>query len=372
MNFPSLDRALAAIRQVGDGQPAQQEAASRVAVTRGRRLGFAVAVGVAAAGIFVFANTFGKGRPSGPLLGADFFQVWYMMHALGAGLNPYVAGCPISPPCADTLQYYPLTAGVAIWPLTWLSAGMAATVFVGLSAALLVYAITRDGMWRVPMLLSYPFVVGIFSGQWAPLIIAASLIPGAEWLFAAKPQLGAVLFAARPGRRPLLLGCALVAASLVPMPSWPIAWWHSAAHSPFVRSPLLHFAWYAPVLLLAAFRWRTPEARLLLVLSLVPQTPFAYDQLVLWLVPRTHRESMNLTWCSWAMFGAWYLLEYDSRSPVVRLATFAPYLIFFLFLPCLLMVLRRPNSWPVERLDETSHARSDRAVMPGTLDENVR
>ena len=314
-----------------------------IALTRPQRVAFACAIGAAAAGVFVLFNTVGKGRPHGPLLGADFYQIWYMLHALGAGISPYVAGCPTVPPCADHGQYYPITAGIAVSPLGLLSAGTAAIAFVFLSTALLAYAVTRDGAWRVPALLSYPFVVAIISGQWAPLLVAASLTPGMEWLYAAKPQLGAVLFARWPSRRSFLLAGALVAVSLLVMPSWPIEWWRSAADSPYVRSPLLHFAWFAPILLLAAFRWRLPEARLLLAMSVVPQTPFAYDQLVLWLIPRSQREMMDLTWSSWLMFGAWRILSFDRDSGVVRLATFAPYLIVFLFLPCLVMVLRRPT-----------------------------
>jgi hypothetical protein len=176
--------------------------------------------------------------------------------------------------------------------------------------------------------------------------MAAALIPGAQWLYAAKPQLGMVLFASRPDARTVLLGSAFFLASLVLDPGWPLEWWRVAAGSPYVRSPVLKFAWFAPVLLLAGLRWRRPEGRLLLMLALVPQTPFAYDQLLLWFVPRTEREALNLTWLSWAMFGAWYALSYREQTEVVVLWTFAPYVTLFLFVPCLFMVLRRPNISP--------------------------
>src|SRR6185437_16309134 len=127
-------------------------------------------------------------------------------------------------------------------------------------------------------------------------------------------------------------------------PAWPLHWWPIARTSSYVKSPVLSFAWFAPVLLLAALRWRTPEGRLLLAMAILPQAPFAYDQLALWLIPRTHRESLLLTYCSWLQLAAWLAFTFDWRSGVVVLTSQAPYLIAGLFLPCLVMVLRRPNA----------------------------
>lgn len=308
-----------------------------------QQIALALGVGVASACLFFGAQVALAPNPRGPWMGADFYQIWAMVRALGSGLSPYAVGCTSIPPCADPNQYYPVTAGLAVWPLGALSPVLAAMAFAGLSAALLAYAIVRDGSRHAPLLLSYPFVIAIISGQWAPLLMAASLIPGAEWLYAAKPQLGLALFVTRPRARALLLTIAFLIASLVVMPGWPLEWWHSAVGSRFVRSPALGFAWYGPVLLLAGLRWRTREGRLLLALSLVPQTPFCYDQLLLWFVARTHRESLNLTWLSWLMFAAWYVFEAPRKEQMIQLASFAPYLIAFLFVPCLAMVLLRTN-----------------------------
>lgn len=274
--------------------------------------------------------------------GGDFYQDWLNARALVRGADPYAVGCPFSPPCAENRQYYPATAGAAMLPLGLLPAGVAAVLFVGLSAGLLGFAIARTGAWRAPMLLSWPFVVAAGNGQWAPLLIAAALLPGMQWLFPVKPQLGLALWLSRPSWRAILLGLVLVALSLILMPAWPLHWWRAASLNPYVRSPL-RWAWYAPVLLVAALRWRTPEGRLLLAMAILPQTPYAYDQLALWLIPRTHREAMTLTWCSWAAFGAWLVLRFDWRTGTVLLTTWAPYLVLFLYLPCLVMVLRRPN-----------------------------
>ena len=212
------------------------------------------------------------------------------------------------------------------------------------------------------MLLSWPFLVAAGNGQWAPILVAAALLPGLQWLYPVKPQLGLALWLWRPSWRALALSALLIALSLLVRPAWPLHWWPIARASSYVKSPVLSFAWFAPVLLLAALRWRTPEGRLLLAMAILPQTPFAYDQLVLWLIPRTHREALNLTWLSWAGFGAWLLIKFDRHTGIVRLTTWAPYVIAFLFLPCLVMVLRHPNispgdAWP-RSLPETSDAQS--------------
>ena len=296
--------------------------------------------------------------------GGDFYQIWLLARSLLRGVNPYAVGCPVNPPCADGAQYYPATAGVAMLPFAVLPAGLAAALFVGLSAGFLGYAIARTGLWRAPMLLSWPFFVAIGNGQWAPLLIAAALLPGMQWLYAVKPQLGLALWFARPSWRAVVGGLLLVVVSLVLWPAWPLDWLHAALHSPYVRSPL-RWAWFAPVLLAAAFRWRTPEGRLLLAMAILPQTPFAYDQLALWLVPRTHRESLVLTYCAWAQLAAWLAFTFDWRTGVVVLTSQAPYLIVGLYLPCLVMVLRRPNAAETIATARADGSRDDRIAATG-------
>jgi hypothetical protein len=323
------------------------------------RVILAVLVGIGTSTIFVAAQVLLGNNPSGPWLGADFFQIWAMLQALRSGMSPYVMGCPLIPPCADANQYYPVTAGLAVWPLGYFTPAVASTFFVGFSAACLAFAMFRRDRHRVALFLSYPFFIAVISGQWAPLIMAASLTKGAEWLYAAKPQLGLALFVARPRVRTIVLCCAFAVVSLLVMPGWPLEWWNAASDSRYVGSPILHFAWFAPILLLSALRWRTPEGRLLLALSLVPQTPYCYDQLLLWFVPRTHRESLNLTWLSWLMLGAWRVFAYPKQTDLIVLATFAPYNVLFLFIPCLIMVLRRPNRRAVVRTPEVLHDSSE-------------
>ena len=308
-----------------------------------RQIGAALLVALAAGALSVWMSTWRGGHLLNfRTTGGDFYQNWLLGRALWSGANPYRVGCPLSPPCADNLQFYPATAGVVAMPFAFFHAGRAAALFVACSAGLLAFAILRSGSWRLPMLLSWPFFVAVANGQWAPLLVAAALLPSAQWLFAVKPQLGLALFAWRPSWRAVRLVLVLLAVSLILRPSWPLDWWASARLNAYVRSPL-RWTWFAPMLLLAVIRWRTPEARLLLAMAILPQTPFAYDQLALWLIPRTHREVLNLTWFSWATFGAWLAFTFDWHSGMVFLTTWAPYVITGLYVPCLVMVLRRPN-----------------------------
>jgi len=98
-----------------------------------------------------------------------------------------------------------------------------------------------------------------------------------------------------------------------------------------------------PVLLLALLRWRRPEARLLLALAIVPQSILFYDQLLLWLVPATMRQSVLLS-----LLSVLALILGERGFPAGAghaevTAAYAPMIMALLFLPCLIMVLRRPN-----------------------------
>jgi hypothetical protein len=110
------------------------------------------------------------------------------------------------------------------------------------------------------------------------------------------------------------------------------------------------------LLLLAVIRWRQPEARLLLVMSLIPQNFTFVDQLPLWLVARTFKEGVFLSVLSWGGLGAIRYLLPPSIAPIDALLILGPVQVIICYMPCLILVLRRPNegeipAWlsPVER-----------------------
>jgi hypothetical protein len=136
-------------------------------------------------------------------------------------------------------------------------------------------------------------------------------------------------------------GLVIVALSLVVLPRWPIEWLHAVRSLPGHPAPLLIARGAGLILLLAALRWRSPEGRLLLVSACVPQLPFFADQLPLMLVARTRTELVGLTALSQVGFLAWFTFLGKDEAYVPKAA---PYVLAFIFIPALVLVLRRPNS----------------------------
>jgi hypothetical protein len=103
--------------------------------------------------------------------------------------------------------------------------------------------------------------------------------------------------------------------------------------------PLLVFP--GPLLALTLFRNRSNDARLLLLMALVPQRWF-YDMLILWIIPKSWRELSVTVLISWAAgIWRWYHVPH-SFTEVGRIA------VIFLYLPMLAIVLFRTESVPDE------------------------
>jgi hypothetical protein len=120
------------------------------------------------------------------------------------------------------------------------------------------------------------------------------------------------------------------------LPHW-VAAIRSAGH---FRPYVLH--WGGPLLLLAALRWRRREARLLLAFAVVPQTTMIYETLPLLLIPRTRRECILLV----TLANATAVIQLT----VIRASSAAEYMwrhgdvaLWLMYVPALIMVLRRPN-----------------------------
>jgi hypothetical protein len=93
---------------------------------------------------------------------------------------------------------------------------------------------------------------------------------------------------------------------------------------------------------LAIARWRRPEARLLSVLSFVPHTMTWYDALPLMLIPANFRELLILGILSHLATFVAAPMGFAYDGPALLAAT-APVALWGIYVPALILVLRRPN-----------------------------
>jgi hypothetical protein len=138
-------------------------------------------------------------------------------------------------------------------------------------------------------------------------------------------------------------GAILIACSFAVFPGWLGYWIENARNAPMSRLSWLRPG--GPLLLVALVRWRRPEARLLVALACTPLTPTFYDPVLLYLVTRSFREALTLTVCTFVLF---FIVAFNSPLPTAAawgdlVATAS---IWVIYLPCLVMVLLRPNEAP--------------------------
>ena len=268
---------------------------------------------------------------------SDFDQLWVAARALAARQDPYAAVVAWGHPFP---LFYPLPAVLLALPVAWLPLAVARAVWAGLGAAALTAAGFRYRRGFPTVLLGAGFLNALVLCQWSPLLTAAVPLPWLAATWVAKPSIGLAFFAAYPSRRAAWLGAGLVAASLILWPRWPAAWLtalHGAFQSPLVLEP------GGVVLLLALFRWRRPEARLLAALALVPQSIGLYETVPLWLIPRNRWEGYLLAGLSLlaALLQARVLPH--AGEPLAELMRARwPYVLVLVYLPALILVLRRP------------------------------
>lgn len=229
-------------------------------------------------------------------------------------------------------------------PFTQLPLRAANAAFVGLGAALLLWALTRE-TFRNPSLLvfaSLPMIVTAQTAQWSPLLASAVVLPGLGFLYACKPSIGLAYLAAYPSRRAWVGVLAFVAATAAVWPWWLHDWLMQLPSVTHMSAPVAR--WGGPLLLLALLRWRRPEARLLLGLSCIPQTPVLYEAVPLFLLVRRIEEGLILLFLTYVF------------PPILQMAAGKPYddwmafsgqwMVWLLYLPCLVFVLRRSNVAP--------------------------
>jgi len=271
---------------------------------------------------------------------ADFTFPWRAAGHLLAGRDPYQHMPRVREYAAAGPFPYPLTSALIAAPFSGLRPPMAGGVFIGISFAVLAFALTKVRYWPLLTLLSAPLVLTLTNVQWSPLLMAAVLLPGLGWLGAAKPNLGVVSFALYPQWSTLIVGGLLVAIAFFLVPVWPLEWLQHVRLATLTYRPVATWPLGA-VGLLGLLRWRTFEGRVLAAMTLVPLAPFHYDHLFLWLVPRTWRQSLALTACSWvSVIAVLATTPHDlTRDPRAVQAMIAA----GMYLPATILVLRLPN-----------------------------
>ena len=297
-----------------------------------------------------------------PIRAGDFELLYASAIRLLQGETPYQVGAPWVP--------YPLPAVLLVVPFTVLPLELARPIFDVLVGWALAYALWRyRGLYALLALLSGSYLFALFSGQPAPLMVAASLIPALGFLLAVRPNTSVALWVARPSWAALGGVVGFVALSLL-LPTWPRDWW--------MTLPLEYSAWAPPILrpfgalvLLGALRWRLPEGRLLLATAFLPQTTLPYELIPLALIPAGWGEMALYvagTWIAVAdaagalqlpAIGAWPLTGW----PVVLLAG---------YIPMLFLVLRRPGAPRVARKGGGPWAGKDRRRPHRLSDDELK
>jgi hypothetical protein len=295
----------------------------------------------------------------------DLTPIFVGAQAVIRGADPYstVAG---RTDLGQLLLFYPMPASLLILPLAWLRMQLAATLFAAVSAAWLAYESARDDWWPLWLLASAGFWQSVISVQWSPLLLAAALAGAPAGLaIAVKPTMALPLLAMQTKRRAVIgalaVGAAIVLASLVIDPHWPLNYYRTVRDSP------VHNEYVSPAftllglpLWLALLRWRDWRGRLLLGMAITPLNGYTYSHLPLMLVARNRFQIALLGLASWVGFIATVRITF-SLSSLKQLVLVTPHIepiaILAYYLPALLLVLQHPNEGPAPAWLESRLAR---------------
>jgi hypothetical protein len=275
---------------------------------------------------------------------SDFSQALFGARALLNGADPYALVGPGRVYDSHWPVMYPATTYVAAIPFTPLSDGYAAEIFIGVSVFLLVYGLTADTWHRLPMLASVAFTHSVQLAQWSPLMTAILFMPLLGMFAALKPQASIPIIAVSQLRKSITAaaigGISLFAISLAMFPSWPAEWLRVVRSGEQFAPPILRLGGF--LILLALTRWRRPEAWLILLMALMPQTWGWYNVLPLLAIASTYREACVLSLVSsfGALMTAWYITDADSGA---GRSAWGAAQVAFAYLPAVIAVLRRPN-----------------------------
>jgi hypothetical protein len=292
----------------------------------------------AAAGTVTIVSTMQHTTPHVP----DMAQNWMAARYLLEGQRPYDLIGPGRAFDQDFLFPYPLTAAVLLMPFTWLGMVAMGVVVSAVSSAALAWVLTRE-RWNDPRLWVFTSLAWIAAAnmtQWSVIMTAAALTPVLGFIFAAKPTIGAAMWVAYPSRRALVLAAVFAIATVLVWPWWVAAWLPAARTMTHMRAPITVPG--GVLVLLALLRWRRPEARLLVALACVPQTAVLYEAVPLFLIVRAGWEGALLSVLTYVTFGYAPQPPFPVDGP--HIYQWACWMMWVLYLPCVGMVLLRPNA----------------------------
>lgn len=279
----------------------------------------------------------------------DWHVFWTAGHAVVTGADPYAAVLALQGEFRYPL-FYPGPALLILAPFGLLSSKAGWLAWAAVTGGLFGVAARRHGRGLWVAALSACFAEAVTFGQWVPLLVAAAILPWLGGALVAKPSVGAALWLWRPSRWAVAGGLALTVLSLIAVPGWPSEWLAGLRQTNHVSPVLKPFGW---ILLLAAFRWRTPGGRLLLALACIPQTTSLYESLPLFLVSRDRRDAYLLAALSHvAAFVQDRYYSAPGQILEVVIANRWPVFLVTLWLPALVLVLWPPRPADSISLDE--------------------
>jgi hypothetical protein len=282
----------------------------------------------------------------------DFDQLYIAADAMMRGYDSYerIADINLRAGFPWSLKY-PMPAVVVGSFVLWMPLEVARAVVAAVGAGTLAFFVTREpGRW--PLLLSAAMRSSVSLVQLTPFLAVAALTPWFGWAMACKPNAGLAVLAGMRKKEHVLIACGVAAtltlAAFIVAPDWLNSWLAAIREPstirPFVMRP------GGVVLLLAALRWRRPEARWLLVTACIPSTANIYEALPLLVLGAwTRKELLVLGILSHVADIGGYIIRANETYPALVSAHGLTVLWLF-YVPTLLLILRRPNE-VVSRVD---------------------
>ena len=204
---------------------------------------------------------------------------------------------------------------------------------------------TRQGLHLLPLLVTEAFVSACRLGQWSMILTASLFIPILGVLSVVKPQASLPVLLANESRRIYLIALAgaavLLVMSFLLQPAWVASWIHNVRNASPLDARVTSAA--GVLILLVLVRWRRPEAWLIASLACMPQSVGWYGTLPLLTVPRSIGESLILAATSGlgAYVGGFVMPQETSLDGIFRWT--GELIVVTVYLPAVIMVLRRPN-----------------------------